>query len=110
VADGIRTRDHRDHNPGLYQLSYRHRGGTKDSPRVAELFAIVARGSCQAECVPIALRRCQTPFASLLNTKSDADDVVDEGAVDDSGLRGHVAEVREKSFDVQEARRPIEAR
>jgi hypothetical protein len=24
VADGIRTRDHRDHNPGLYQLSYRH--------------------------------------------------------------------------------------
>ena len=26
VADGTRTRDHRDHNPGLYQLSYRHRG------------------------------------------------------------------------------------
>jgi hypothetical protein len=25
VADGTRTRDHRDHNPGLYQLSYRHR-------------------------------------------------------------------------------------
>ena len=25
MADGIRTRDHRDHNPGLYQLSYRHR-------------------------------------------------------------------------------------
>ena len=24
MADGIRTRDHRDHNPGLYQLSYRH--------------------------------------------------------------------------------------
>src|SRR5262249_20569819 len=24
VADGTRTRDHRDHNPGLYQLSYRH--------------------------------------------------------------------------------------
>ena len=28
VADGIRTRDHRDHNPGLYQLSYRHRAST----------------------------------------------------------------------------------
>ena len=28
VADGIRTRDHRDHNPGLYQLSYRHRAPT----------------------------------------------------------------------------------
>ena len=26
VADGTRTRDHRDHNPGLYQLSYRHHG------------------------------------------------------------------------------------
>jgi hypothetical protein len=24
VADGTRTRDHRDHNPELYQLSYRH--------------------------------------------------------------------------------------
>ena len=31
MADGIRTRDHRDHNPGLYQLSYRHRAGTEDS-------------------------------------------------------------------------------
>jgi hypothetical protein len=27
VADGTRTHDHRDHNPGLYQLSYRHRAG-----------------------------------------------------------------------------------
>jgi glycine/D-amino acid oxidase-like deaminating enzyme len=31
VADGIRTRDHRDHNPGLYQLSYRHRAKTQDT-------------------------------------------------------------------------------
>ena len=31
MADGTRTRDHRDHNPGLYQLSYRHRGETEDS-------------------------------------------------------------------------------
>src|SRR5436305_9934362 len=31
VADGIRTRDHRDHNPGLYQLSYRHRAQAQDS-------------------------------------------------------------------------------
>jgi hypothetical protein len=31
VADGTRTHDHRDHNPGLYQLSYRHRVGTKNS-------------------------------------------------------------------------------
>ncbi len=25
VADGARTRDNRNHNPGLYQLSYSHR-------------------------------------------------------------------------------------
>ena len=31
VADGTRTRDHRDHNPGLYQLSYRHRAETQDT-------------------------------------------------------------------------------
>ncbi len=24
VADGTRTHDDRNHNPGLYQLSYRH--------------------------------------------------------------------------------------
>jgi hypothetical protein len=24
VNDGARTHDHRDHNPGLYQLSYAH--------------------------------------------------------------------------------------
>jgi hypothetical protein len=24
VADGTRTRDNRNHNPGLYQLSYGH--------------------------------------------------------------------------------------
>ena len=29
VADGTRTRGHRDHNPELYQLSYRHRARTE---------------------------------------------------------------------------------
>jgi hypothetical protein len=29
VAEGTRTPDHRDHNPGLYQLSYRHRAETE---------------------------------------------------------------------------------
>ena len=28
VDDGDRTRDNRNHNPGLYQLSYVHRKGT----------------------------------------------------------------------------------
>ncbi len=27
VTDGTRTHNHRDHNPGLYQLSYGHRDG-----------------------------------------------------------------------------------
>ena len=31
MAEGTRTPDHRDHNPGLYQLSYRHRA----RPRIA---------------------------------------------------------------------------
>ncbi len=31
VADGIRTRDRRDHNPELYQLSYRHRAPAQDT-------------------------------------------------------------------------------
>ncbi len=26
VTDGARTHDHRNHNPGLYQLSYSHHG------------------------------------------------------------------------------------
>src|SRR5262245_46464120 len=30
VADGTRTHDHLDHNQGLYQLSYRHRGSSQD--------------------------------------------------------------------------------
>jgi hypothetical protein len=41
VADGIRTRDHRDHNPGLYQLSYRHRG----ADRIARRFRRPGRGA-----------------------------------------------------------------
>ena len=32
MADGTRTRDHRDHNPGLYQLSYRHRARDRIAP------------------------------------------------------------------------------
>ena len=31
VADGTRTRDRRDHNPELYQLSYRHRARGQDT-------------------------------------------------------------------------------
>ena len=31
VSDGIRTRDRRDHNPELYQLSYAHREMTEST-------------------------------------------------------------------------------
>ena len=31
VTDGARTRDHRNHNPGLYQLSYNHRSRNTES-------------------------------------------------------------------------------
>jgi hypothetical protein len=31
VSDGIRTRDRRDHNPELYQLSYAHHAGKAES-------------------------------------------------------------------------------
>ena len=31
VSDGIRTRDRRDHNPELYQLSYAHQDGAEHS-------------------------------------------------------------------------------
>ena len=37
VADGIRTRDHRDHNPGLYQLSYRHRARDRIALHICSL-------------------------------------------------------------------------
>ena len=33
VADGTRTHDNRNHNPGLYQLSYSHRGISAPSAR-----------------------------------------------------------------------------
>jgi hypothetical protein len=31
VTDGARTRDHRNHNPGLYQLSYNHHSKSFES-------------------------------------------------------------------------------
>lgn len=34
VADGARTHDNRNHNPGLYQLSYSHRRATHYSARL----------------------------------------------------------------------------
>ena len=36
VADGARTHDNRNHNPGLYQLSYSHRRGRSIAERFVE--------------------------------------------------------------------------
>src|SRR5256884_578515 len=58
VADGTRTHDHRDHNPGLYQLSYRHRGTRQDS-RVP---VFVRRG----------VRLCRMPLTQALCYKEPA--------------------------------------
>jgi hypothetical protein len=53
VADGTRTRDHRDHNPELYQLSYRHRALDRialagPGPRDAALRTTAARATAGA--------------------------------------------------------------
>ena len=42
MSDGIRTRDRRDHNPELYQLSYAHREGSKASSAQPALGALRA--------------------------------------------------------------------
>ena len=44
VADGTRTHDNRNHNPGLYQLSYSHRRGTRQPETVAAGIEIIAAG------------------------------------------------------------------
>src|SRR5438477_11872869 len=55
VAEGTRTPDHRDHNPGLYQLSYRHRGRNRIAvaplASTYEDFNVLSRCS---ECLPSA--------------------------------------------------------
>jgi hypothetical protein len=55
VADGTRTHDDRNHNPGLYQLSYSHRrannyigAGVTTQPPAAALAARAAAGSVSA--------------------------------------------------------------
>ena len=46
MTDGIRTRDRRDHNPELYQLSYGHREPGKDSRRWRPPTASAPRDVC----------------------------------------------------------------
>jgi hypothetical protein len=52
VADGTRTRDNRNHNPGLYQLSYGHRRhrfrwGNRSKQKIIQTFD--ASGKCETQ-------------------------------------------------------------
>ena len=50
MSDGTRTRDRRDHNPELYQLSYAHREGLESSNGLSPVTpAAPVRGSAP-EC------------------------------------------------------------
>jgi hypothetical protein len=51
VADGDRTRDNRNHNPGLYQLSYSHRRRTRGLVRPAGFEPATTRleGGCSIQ-------------------------------------------------------------
>ena len=51
MAEGTRTPDHRDHNPGLYQLSYRHRA----RDRIARPAPRDLRALSRAGCGKVAL-------------------------------------------------------
>jgi hypothetical protein len=59
VSDGARTRDNRDHNPVLYQLSYTHHGvaeATADSlsGRMAAQSGITEPGAGGTTCAAAA--------------------------------------------------------
>ena len=52
MAEGTRTPDHRDHNPGLYRLSYRHRERKQDSSLAARGRRRLGRASVGGEVAP----------------------------------------------------------
>ena len=63
VADGIRTHDNRNHNPGLYQLSYSHRCVDQNGvgPRItccAEPITVNLRGRLRQIGAPDRTRTC----------------------------------------------------
>lgn len=49
VNDGIRTRDHRNHNPALYQLSYAHHGRINKPTTVAKSLAVQKTNNVSVE-------------------------------------------------------------
>src|SRR4051812_4007030 len=61
VSDGARTRDNRDHNPVLYQLSYTHHGAGESIPgrRDRDEVPRKGQGSRARTCRPAAALRLE---------------------------------------------------
>jgi hypothetical protein len=57
VADGARTHDNRNHNPGLYQLSYSHRRSANYSERALYLGSLAASCGAVAALLMLTLKR-----------------------------------------------------
>ena len=68
VADGTRTRDHRDHNPELYQLSYRHleRGQCSRTGRVPRERTLLLLASLAAVTVAGAQAGSEQAFPATI--------------------------------------------
>src|SRR3954470_5968661 len=75
VADGIRTRDRRDHNAELYQLSYSHLAGVKSSG-----------SGCGDGLGPVGRRR----LGRLGRAAGEVDLVVDRALAEEADVLGVV--------------------
>ncbi len=58
VADGTRTHDNRNHNPGLYQLSYSHHRSISLKPGYAAREQLLARPTGLEPVTPGLEGRC----------------------------------------------------
>ncbi len=64
VADGARTHDNRNHNPGLYQLSYSHHRPKSITDSAFDAFAMRSTqgafvvAATEAEAATSVLKRC----------------------------------------------------
>jgi hypothetical protein len=69
VSDGIRTRDRRDHNPELYQLSYAHQadGQSSSAPRTS-------KGARRLDLTGAARYKRTMPLVMLVDTRQPFDD------------------------------------
>ena len=68
VADGTRTHDNRNHNPGLYQLSYSHHRADEYMPSPTTLAASVAWGRAGAAQFDAALAAAAAALAEAVRS------------------------------------------